>query len=332
MNSPRREDAIELHREPDERIPVGLSACLAGQPVRFNGGASQSKLCLQQLSKYFSYQTFCPEMAAGFGTPRPAMRLVGQPDSPTLTYSNRPGVNLSARLRQGFAGKLDQFAELDGYILMKNSPSCGLERIKVYQPSGYPHEQRVSGLFTAALKAQYPQLPLEEEGRLHDAKLCENFILRVYAHRNFRVDVLDQPTPKKLITFHSRYKYLLMAHNQAAYKSLGKLLANIDRTELDQLLPNYFAAFMEAISKPADARNHSNALMHVLGYLKNSVPSQARQNIESIIHQYRQGIVPLVAPLTLLNHYIRQYGNDYIRSQYYLSPYPESLGLANRLF
>lgn len=317
-----------------QAIKVGMSACLAGFEVRYNGGHCQSRLCLDELSQHFDYVTFCPEVAAGFGTPRPTMRLVGDPEKPTLTYTldaKREQLDLTEQLIEGFKDKLAEFSELDGYILMKNSPSCGMSRIKVYQENGYPHEQRGQGIFTAALQKAYPYLPIEEEGRLHDDKLYENFVLRVYAHHHFRHEVLSEPSVHKLLQFHSSYKYVLMAHNQVLYKDLGKRLASIDKNELEQTLLDYQASFMEALSHSASRENHTNTLMHILGYLKKSASSEARQDIHEVILQYHRGEIPLSAPLTLLKHYIKQDGSDYIRAQRYLQPYPERLGLANRI-
>ena len=315
-------------------IKVGLSACLAGDEVRYNGGHCQSRLCLDKLSQYFNYVTFCPEVAAGFGTPRPTMRLIGEPENPTLTYTTdiqKEQLDLTDQLVSGFKDKLPGFAELDGYILMKNSPSCGLTRIKVYQENGYPHEQKGQGIFTAALQKLYPNLPVEEEGRLHDDKLYENFVLRVYAYHNFRHEVLAEPSVHKLIQFHSSYKYVLMAHSQSLYKELGKRLATIDKNQLEQTLVEYLASFMGALSASATKENHTNTLMHILGYLKKTVSAEARQDIHEVILKYHRGEIPLNTPLTLLRHYISQGGSEYIRTQRYLQPYPERLGLANRI-
>ncbi|UZE96804.1 YbgA family protein [Alkalimarinus alittae] len=312
-------------------INIGLSACLAGQEVRFNGGHTQSRLCLNVLSQHFNYKTFCPEVAAGFSTPRPAMRLTGNPERPKLSFSNDDTVDLTDQLTRGFKDKLSQFEALDGYILMKKSPSCGLERIKVYQENGHPHETRVKGLFAEALQKRYPLMPIEEEGRLHDAKLYENFVLRVYAYHDFRTEILAAPSVGKLITFHSRYKYMLMAHNQSAYKQLGRLLGTAKKEQIQLLVDQYFALFMTALSEPASTKNHTNTLLHILGYLRKSIPSQARQSIADVILKYNQGVLPLITPLTLLKHYLDQYGSEYIQNQRYLAPYPESLGLANQL-
>jgi len=330
-------------------ITVGLSACLAGESVRYNGGHSQSRLCLNNLSPYFKFDTFCPEVSAGFGTPRPTMRLVGNPRNPNLIYSDADDrSDLTNQLVDGFKNKLEQFSELDGYILMKSSPSCGLERVKVYQDNGYPHAEKGQGIFARALQQQYPQLPLEEEGRLHDPHLLENFILRVYAHHRFRTTVQNQPEMNSLVRFHSLYKYLVMAHNQQSYRQLGRLVANADKKAAQRVIHLYFEQFMEALSVPARRSGHCNVLQHLLGYLKKSVNSSARKDIVSTIHRYREGKLPLITPITLLLHYIEQqetlkgdssvhgsqsqrYPDGYLQSQYYWHPYPDDLGLRNHI-
>ncbi len=311
-------------------IKVGLSACLAGHEVRYNGGHKQSRLCLDTLSEHFEFETFCPEVSAGFGIPRPTMRLIGDPEQPTLTYSD-DNTDLTQQLVNGFVERVDTATELDGYILIKNSPSCGLERVKVYQENGHPHQQSGRGLFAEAMRQCYPLLPMEEEGRLNDAHLRENFILRVYAHSYFRHEVLAHLTAHALLQFHSRYKYVLMAHSQTAYKALGRLLSDTGEQVIESLVKTYFGQFMQALAEPATRKNHANTMLHILGYLKRDVASSARQNIVEMIEQYRQGIVPLVTPLALLSHYIDQTGSDYIRAQRYLKPYPEVLGLRNQI-
>ena len=317
-----------INTEPS--IKIGLSACLAGHNVRYNGGHTQSKLCLNTLSKYFDFQTFCPEVAAGFGTPRPTMRLVGDPNAPGLEFSNGEGKDLNAQLATGINDILTKTDGLDGYILMKNSPSCGLSRVKVYQKNGHPHKDRTAGLFTQALAKKYPLMPIEEEGRLHDDRLLDNFLLRVYGYSNFRREVLHQPSMFKLISFHSSYKYLLLAHSQELYRYLGRLLSGSKKVPLEELTQHYLEKFMEALGKQANRSNHTNTLLHILGYLKKTVPSPARQHIVEVIYKYQQGIIPLTTPVTLLKHYLQQYGSNYINEQRYLNPYPESLNPLTR--
>ncbi|MCV2403671.1 DUF523 and DUF1722 domain-containing protein [Marinomonas sp. C2222] len=317
-----RNDNNESH-QPD--IKIGLSACLAGFEVRYNAGHKQSQLCLKTLSKHFSFKTFCPEVSAGFSTPRPTMRLIGNPDEPTLTYTKDSSEDLTDQLKQGFQDELTQLDDLDGYILMSKSPSCGLERVKVYQESGMPHQKFGMGLYAKALKEKYPLMPMEEEGRLHDDVLYDNFVTRVYAHHNFRKEVLEQPSIANLMQFHASYKYMLMAHQQKDAKTLGKLVASHKGLSFEELTTQYLALFMKIMSKPANRGNHTNALLHMLGYLKQSVSSDARQSIVDAIYTYNNGMTPLVTPLTLLKHYFKQYGSSYINMQRYLQPYPENI-------
>ncbi|RDL44626.1 hypothetical protein DN730_09580 [Marinomonas piezotolerans] len=323
-------DSHKLH--PDHlshKIPVGISSCLLGENVRFNGGHSRSTYCLGPLAEHFEYHAFCPEMSAGFGTPRPTMRLVGDPDDPQLIFSSKSSGDLSAQLKQANHRYLDNLPALDGYIVMKNSPSCGLSRIKVYQDNGHPHMKRVTGLFTQALKDRYPTLPIEEDGRLNDPALRENFLLRVFAHHEFRLSVLNAPSMKSLIDFHSRYKYVVMAHSQPAYKALGKLLSGQEKCSLDELTERYFSQFMSAISQPAKRKNHCNVLMHLVGYLKRQVDVEVRKDILDVVEQYRRGEVNLTTPITLLYHYLKLYGSEYVKQQRYFAPYPHSLGIRN---
>ena len=326
MNSQQAIASDKANSDIDQAsIQIGISACLLGNEVRHNGGHTQSRLCLDFLSQCFKFTSFCPEVAAGFGIPRPAMRLIGDPSSPKLVFSSNSALDLTAQLTEGFEKKLPEMGHLDGYILMKNSPSCGLERVKVYQPNGHPHQIRSAGVFAKALKAQYPLMPIEEEGRLHDNKLFDNFLLRVYAYHNFRKEVLEQSSLHNLMIFHSRYKYLLMAHNQDQCRALGRLLGTHKHGSVETLTHTYFRSFIEALSKPASRKNHTNALFHILGYLKGNLPAVAREHIVEIIHNYNKGLIPLTTPLTLLKHHLIQHGSTYIKDQRYLEPYPEKI-------
>jgi uncharacterized protein YbgA (DUF1722 family)/uncharacterized protein YbbK (DUF523 family) len=308
-----------------QSIQIGLSACLAGQEVRYNGGHAQSRLCLNVLSQHFEFKTFCPEVEAGFGIPRPTMRLTGDPQSPQLNFSDDSSQDLTQQLVNGFKHKLPEMGDLDGYILMRNSPSCGMERVKVYQPNGHAHQTPGVGIFARALKEKYPLMPIEEEGRLNDDVLYDNFVMRVYAYHNFRQEVLAKPSLPNLQRFHSSYKYLLMAHNQVRAKGLGRMLTGQNSLELNDLVYCYFEEFMRMLSKPANRRGHTNALLHILGYLKKRVPSVSRQHIVSAILKYNEGLTPLATPLALLTHYLSQFGSRYIKEQRYLEPYPENI-------
>ena len=322
---------INFNENINSLIPVGISSCLLGENVRFNGGHCNSSYCTNTLSDYFHFETFCPEIAAGFNTPRPTLRLIGNPNEPRMAYTKMPDSDVTEAFHAGYQAQLATLDHLDGYIVMKKSPSCGMERVKVYQENGHPHMQRTAGLFTQALMDKYPLLPIEEDGRLNDPALRENFILRVFVHHEFRHKMAENATFHELLQFHSRYKYLVMAHSQSAYRHLGKLLSNGKKAPLQELKTTYFKELMMALKQPASRKNHCNVLMHLLGYLKRSVTGVIRQDIESVIHQYRRGEVTLVTPVTLLHHYLNQYGSDYIKAQRYFEPYPAALGIRNPL-
>ncbi|MCP4880179.1 MAG: DUF1722 domain-containing protein [Gammaproteobacteria bacterium] len=314
------------------KIEVGISACLIGMPVRYNGGHSQSKLCLQTLNQYFNWRSFCPEVMAGFSTPRPSMRLVGNPDSPQLINPRQPEVDLTSQLIGGFSEHLDSFSHLHGYILMKNSPSCGMERVKVYQTNGHPHPLRRQGLFAQALQARYPLMPIEEEGRLHDAHLLENFVMRVYVHYRYQRDVMNNTSIANLLAFHSQHKYLLMAHNPETLKRMGQLLSQPHQgPSIASIATQYFRLLMSALSKPATRSKQTNVLQHLLGHLRRHLTSTTRQHLVAVINRYRIGELPLAAPLTLLQHYLTLSDDAYLKQQHYFSPYPDKLGLANHV-
>lgn len=313
------------------KIQIGISACLVGQEVRYNGGHCQSSLCLKTLNEYFEYKTFCPEVAAGFSVPRPTMRLTGDPDKPRLSYSDDHSVDVSAQLIAVSQEVMPKMQDLYGYILMKNSPSCGMERIKVYQDNGHPHMKKRDGLFTEQLRKAYPNLPIEEEGRLHDKHLYENFVLRVFCYHEWRNNVLGSLSVSKMMKFHSRHKFIMQAHNYEKTVALGQFLAQLDQASLLEAAEEYERRFMEILAKPASKAGHCNVMMHILGFLKKRVDSQSRQDLVAVIKRYRKGEVPLIAPMILLKHYMPRFGGDYINAQSYFDPYPGELGLRNGL-
>jgi uncharacterized protein YbgA (DUF1722 family)/uncharacterized protein YbbK (DUF523 family) len=321
----------ELKNLDPNDIKVGISACLLGENVRYNGGHTQSKFCTDSLTKYFNFRRFCPEVASGFGVPRPTLRLEGDVNNPRLAFSKQPGSDVSEQFHQAIQPFVDKQADLSGYILMKKSPSCGMERIKVYQENGYAHENMRRGLFAEALISKYPNLPVEEDGRLNDKHLRENFLMRVYAYHLFNKVVIEEQGFKSLVKFHSFYKYILMAHNQQAYKTLGRLVSDAKKKSFSEIKQEYIKDFMLAVNKPATRRNHTNVLQHIFGYLKQSLSSEAKQDIVNLIDKYRNSEVNLITPLTLIRHYLKQYGDEYINQQAYLQPYPAELGLQNNI-
>ena len=313
------------------RPKIAISACLMGAEVRYNGGHKESRLCSRTLAEYFEFVPVCPEVAIGLGIPREPIRLVGDTENPEAVGTVNPQINVTEPLAaygQKMAGELN---DICGYIFMQQSPSCGLERVKVYHANGAPVNGGGRGIYAQAFCAEHPDLPVEEDGRLNDPVLRENFLTRVFAYSDWQQLRREGLTRRALIDFHSRYKYLLMAHNPVQYKTLGNLLGNMGQTDPEELGPRYFSELMAALKKCATRRTHTNVLQHIFGYLKQVISAEDKQEVLHVIGQYRLGIVPLVVPLTLLKHYFRQYPDPYIAQQVYLQPHPENLSLRNAI-
>ncbi len=312
------------------KINVGISSCLLGEEVRFNGGHKQSRFCLDHLSRVFKFHPFCPEVAIGLGVPREAIRMVGELDNPRVVGTATPSMDVTDALVD-YGNEIAVYSErLSGYILMKNSPSCGLYSAKIYRGS-HPLPGKHAGMFTRTLRQACPLLPMEEEGRLNDPRLRENFIARVFAYQDWLDSVGNAPTPKKLVDFHSRYKYLVMAHSQQGYRRLGQRIAKAGCEDVNALAQEYIQTFMETITRLASRKGHANTMYHLLGYLREEVPGTVRQELVKNIEEYREGIVNLAVPMALLNHYLKLYGSDYVKSQAYLAPYAHDLGLRNTI-
>lgn len=310
---------------------VGISACLLGSEVRFNGGHKESHLCSQVLAEHFEFVPLCPEVAIGLGVPRQPIRLVGDPHAPRAVGSLRAELDVSEALSDYGQRMAEQHDELCGYIFMQKSPSCGLERVKVYDAKGLPHKGGGRGLFAAAFCARHPDLPVEEDGRLNDPVLRENFLTRVFAYAEWRRLLAAGLTRKAIIDFHARYKYQLMANNPLQYKTLGQLLGNLGKHDPAEIGPRYFSQLMAALQKCATRGTHSNVLQHLSGYLKQALSREERAEMQQLIAQYRCGIIPLVVPLTLLKHHFRRHPHHYIARQAYLQPHPENLSLRNAI-
>ena len=314
-----------------DTIKIGISACLLGQPVRYNGGHKASSLCREVLARHFEFVPLCPEQAIGLGVPREPIRLVGDPQNPRAVGTVNPELDVSEALTAYGRDAAEQLHDISGYILMQKSPSCGMERVKVYQDNGHPVEGGGRGLFAAALMRARPDLPVEEDGRLNDPVLRENFITRVFAYAQWQRLLQAGLTRKALINVHEQYKYQLMATSRVHYQELGRAVARIAETPLEDFAPRYFSQLMSALRQPASRGSHSNVLQHIAGYLKRALSPAEKQELHQVIEQYRLGIVPLVVPMTLLKHHFRRHPHAYIERQAYLQPHPETLSLRNAL-
>ncbi|MGF6692919.1 uncharacterized protein YbgA (DUF1722 family)/uncharacterized protein YbbK (DUF523 family) [Metapseudomonas resinovorans] len=314
-----------------QRPKLGISACLLGDPVRFNGGHKESRLCSRSLAEHFDFVPLCPEVAIGLGIPREPIRLVGDPAAPRAVNSREPQRDHTEALAEFGEIMATQLDDISGYIFMQKSPSCGLERVKVYQANGHASDGGGRGIFASAFCARRPDLPVEEDGRLNDPVLRENFLTRVYAYAQWQALCREGLSHKSIIAFHSRYKYQLMAHDPVQYKVLGRLLGGIGAQPAEEIGPRYFSALMVALRKCATRGTHSNVLQHLSGYLKPHLSRPEKAELQRLIEQYRSGVVPLVVPITLLKHHFNGHPDRYIAQQAYLQPHPEELSLRNAL-
>ncbi|MCB1669524.1 MAG: DUF523 and DUF1722 domain-containing protein [Gammaproteobacteria bacterium] len=312
------------------KIPVGISSCLLGENVRFDGGHKQHSYVQQTLGQYFEFRPFCPEVDIGLGIPRKPIRLIRRPGSDEIRCVSTvdSGQDFTDALTESAQQQAHWHQELCGYILKRASPSCGMERVKVYTDKGMPINDG-AGIYAATMMKNFPELPVEEEGRLGDSRLRENFIQRVYVMWRWKRLLESGVTVGRLVDFHARHKLIIMSHDQQDYRALGKLVAAIRKDNLEQQLPDYLHGLMKALKKIATVGNHVNVLQHIQGYLKQNLDREDKQELVQVIEDYRSGIVPLIVPITLLNHHFRRNPDDYIARSWYMKPYPSELSLTS---
>ena len=313
------------------RLRVGISACLLGQEVRYDGGHKRDPFLVDTLGQFVEWVPVCPEVELGLGIPRESVRLEGAPDAPRLV-AMKTRVDHTTAMARFARARVDALAEqeLVGYVLKKDSPSCGMERVRVYGDGG-PPARTGTGAFARVLMTRLPLLPVEEEGRLHDPRLRENFVERLFAYARWRAFVSGKPTRGGLVAFHTAHKLALLAHDPAAYRRLGALVARAKGRPLRDVLADYGAGFMTALRTLATPARHANVLEHMLGYCSDALDASARREVVDVIADHRRGLVPLVVPLTLLKHHVRRLGIDYLSGQTYLDPHPKELMLRNHV-
>lgn len=313
----------------NDSIPIGISACLLGENVRFDGGHKRMAFAVNDLAPWVRFEAICPEMAIGLPTPRPALRLVKINEGEiALRFSNQTEGDLTAAMQDFSSRRVSGLEHLCGYIVCAKSPSCGLERVRVYDADSKNNRKSGTGIFTTELQRQFPWLPVEEDGRLCDPAIRENFVERVYTLHDLNLVRKGGLTRGKLIAFHSRYKLLLLAHSQPEYRELGRFVASIESwASLDDFFVEYRLRLMALLAHHATRRNHTNVLMHVQGYFRRQLNARQRQELSDLIARYRQGTQPLLAPVTLLKHYMAEYPDRYLEQQRYFEPYPEALRL-----
>jgi len=311
------------------KVKLGISACLLGEKVRYNGGHTLDRFLRDQLGQYVDYFPVCPEVEIGLGTPRETLRLVGDPDAPRLLTA-KTGIDHTDKMVTWAQGTLDRLAEagICGYVFKSKSPSSGMARIKIYDGNGGVRRGGV-GIFARAFMERFPQLPVEDEGRLQDVGLRENFIVRVFTYQRWQESVKGEPSPGALVNFHTRNKYLFMAHHAGLMRQMGKLTAQARSIPTEQLISGYEAMMTDCLKHRATAKKNADVLYHMMGYFKKSLEAWEKQELTETIENYRKEFVPLMVPMTLINHYVRKYDAVYLKDQYYLAPHPIELKLRN---
>lgn len=315
----------------DSPIRVGVSACLLGEHVRYDGGHKHDRYITDTLGRFFDFLPVCPEVGCGLPVPREAMRLEGDPDNPRL-MTRQSRMDMTGQMLAFCADKLTELegADLCGFIFKKDSPSSGLFRVKVYGPTGVPVKSG-SGLFAAAVARHFPLLPMEEEGRLNDPAIRENFIERVFCCRRWKDFLLGRPGLGELVEFHSRHKLLVMSHSTQIYREMGVLVAHGREMGRDNLFRRYEELLMKGLALHATAKKNTNVLMHIMGYFKKELSPAEKAELLETIGQYHDRLVPLLVPLTLLKHYVKKYDQPYLKQQVYLAPHPAELMLRNHV-
>ncbi len=322
-------DVGALPERPAPPLTVAVSDCLTGAEVRYDGGHKRSSLCHRELAGLFELRGICPEVGIGLGVPRAPIRLVGDVAAPRARGVDDRALDVTDALRAHAHRVLPSLNDVCGFVFMKNSPSCGLHRVKVYGETGPPNGHG-RGIFAAEIVTARPELPVEESGRLEDPVLRENFVTRVFAFAHWRALLERGMTAKALIAFHSTYKYLLMAHSISHYRDTGRLLADLSG-DLGARASAYVRALMQGLARTATRGGHANVLQHLQGHVTEQLDTQTRRELSELIASYRRGEVPLLAPLTLLKHHLRRGDDAYALAQIYLEPHPPAAGLRREL-
>ena len=310
-----------------ERFKIGISSCLLGNAVRWNAGHKLDRYLTRSLGRFVTYVPVCPEIEAGFGVPRESLRLVGDPDKPRLiTFKSK--IDRTAEMTRWAKKRVKELAaeNLCGFIFKSDSPSSGMIRVKVYNDKGMPRKVGV-GLFARAFMDHFPLIPAEDDGRLHDPAIRENFIERIFTLRRWRDSVAKSRKMGHLVDFHTRNKLLLLSHSQRHYRLMGKLVAEGKKISPKDRNDQYVKLLMDALSLKTTVKKNLNVLQHLMGYFKKQLSSDEKQELLEVFERYRQELVPLLVPITLINHYVRKYDQAYLKQQTYLNPHPLELKL-----
>ena len=314
-----------------EKIRLGISSCLLGEKVRYDGGHKLDRFLTDTLGKYVEYIPVCPEVECGFGIPRKSMRLEGDPDSSRLIITSTRE-DVTKRMESWALKRVVELEKEDicGFIFKSDSPSSGMERVKIYNEKLMPVKAG-AGIFAGIFMNHFPLLPVEDDGRLHDPGLRENFIERIFALKRWRNTLNNENSKKSLIEFHTRHKLLILAHSPRHYQLMGKLVAAQKSFALRDIYKKYQDMLLESLKIKATPKKHVNVLQHMMGYFKQQLSADEKKELLDLINHYQEGYIPLVVPVTLISHYVRKYKEPYLQEQIYLNPHPSELQLRNHV-
>ena len=314
-----------------EKIKLGISTCLLGLNVRYDGGHKLDQFLTDTLGQYVEYVPVCPEVECGLPVPRESMHLEGNPDSPHLitSHTKQDMTNRMVLWAQKRVAEMER-EDLCGFIFKSNSPSSGMERIRVYNEKRIPVKKGV-GIFARIFMNHFPLLPVEDEGRLHDPELRESFIERIFTLKRWREALAKKESRGIVVDFHTKHKLLILSHSPKHHQAMGKLVAKAKDLPLKELYSQYQTLLMEALKLKTTSKKNSNVLMHMMGYFKEQLSSDEKKELLEVIDFYRKGHIPLIVPITLINHYVRKYEQPYLKEQIYPNPHPLELQLRNHV-
>lgn len=323
--------AWQAWHDETEPIRVGVSSCLLGREVRYDGGHKRDRYLTDVIGDWVKWVPVCPELEIGLGVPRPTIRLEGVAADPRLIEPGS-GEDLTERMTDYSEKRVTELQELDldGYVLKRASPSCGMERVRVWNDGGMPDKSGV-GVFADVLMGRWPNLPVEEEGRLNDAVLRENFVERIFFRHRWRSLVRTGLKRAHLVAFHTAHKMLIRAHNEAGYRRLGTLVASFGQRPDPEIIADYEDELFSTLKRRATVKRHVNVLQHAVGYLKDALDPSDKHELLGLIEDYRLGHVPLIVPITMLRHHVNRNQIPYLLGQVYLEPHPKELMLRNRV-
>src|SRR4030042_3520682 len=314
-----------------EKIKLGISACLLGENVCYDGGHKLDRFLTDTLGQFVKYVPVCPEVECCLPIPRESMHLEGDPDSPRLV-TTRTKQNMTDRMVKWARKRVVKLEKEDlcGFIFKSNSPSSGMERVRVYNEKGIPVKKGV-GMFAKIFMEHFPLLPVEDEGRLHNPELRENFIERIFTLKRWREVLGKKESRGNVVDFHTKHKLLILSHSPKHYQMMGKLVAQAKDLALNELYRQYQAILMEALQLKTTPKKNSNVLQHLMGYFKEQLSADEKKELLEVIEHYRQEYIPLIVPITLIQHYVRNYDKPYLKEQVYLHPHPLELQLRNHV-